>query len=414
MTTLSTGVKIGPYQVENLFPEHHGGFAQVALAHRLDAGEKGESVIIKVAKVDGQGDDDTYNRSLSNEVETLRQLKHPGIVRLYPIKVDERHYSYMARATALSGQPWFFVMEYLGGGSIETLIKKNGALGPKLAIEITQQMCMALDYIHTNGYSHLDIKTTNIMLRRPIDKNEPPLPVLIDFGAAQKNMRRAEVEAGALVYLPPERVLVMTGDKAPETVTDKKAVDMYAVGVTLYRMVTGELPFKGRRSRLTTAILNETPTRPMHYTPDMRQYRELDELIMQLLDKRPDQRPTAREVVTKLDHISPPPRFTSLSSTGVTLSKANSSRGDKRWKQIALGLLMLAIIEGGALAVFASNEQLPVQPSPPALIAATPTSTSVPTLLPSSTPLPTTPPATKQPSKDGELGPFVVSTPTPK
>ena len=143
-------------------------------------------------------------------------LKHPGIVRLLPIQLDERRYSYMARADEAPGQPWYFVMEYLAGGTVEELLRQQHALDATLAVEIVHQVGVALDYIHTSGYAHLDLKTNNIVFRKPVVAGVAPEAVLIDFGAAQKAMRRAEVEAGALMYLPPERVRVLVGDSGPK------------------------------------------------------------------------------------------------------------------------------------------------------------------------------------------------------
>ena len=109
-------------------------------------------------------------------------------------------------------------------------------------MEIAYQVGVALDYLHGSGYAHLDIKTNNIALRRSLVPDTPPEAVLIDFGAAQKALRRAEVEAGALMYLPPERVAVLVGNRPPETVVNKPAADVYALGITLYRMLTGDFP----------------------------------------------------------------------------------------------------------------------------------------------------------------------------
>ncbi len=399
---LQEGIRIGPYRVVKVYPHHRGGFASVAIGVR--EGDNQEVLVaLKITRSEAGADNDTYARALSNEVETLRRLKHPGIVRIYPIKVDNRRFSFMARATTLPGHPWYFVMEYLAGGSAEDLIDQYGAVDPVLAAEIMQQVGMALDYMHARGYAHLDVKPNNIMFRRPITPDEPPEAVLVDFGSAQKETRRAEVEAGALVYLPPERVRVMRGDAPPESVTNKSAADIYAMGVTFYRLLTGQLPFSGRRSQVTTAILHDSPTRPLMHNPAIRRYRELDELVMRMLDKEPSRRPTAQEVVTRLDQIVPPPRFGSA-QIRKTLTETPSSRPSKghtwRWMALLLGLALLAetavLAINWPLAPFASN---PPATPPPAVI-------TTPTFVPI-TPRPTTPSeATPTPGE-------VSSTPTP-
>lgn len=340
---IAEGSRIGPYRIVRVFPQHRGGFAQVVMGVRDD---DATPVAIKIARTDGNNQD-TYFRALNNEVETLRRLKHPGVVRIYPIKVGERRFTFMARALELPGQPWYFVMEYLAGGSVDDLIKQQGALSPILAAEITQQVCMALDYMHAQGFSHLDIKPNNILFRRPLKAGELVEAVLIDFGSAQRDQRRAEVEAGALVYLPPERVQVMLGDKPPEYIRDKQAVDMYAVGVVLYRMLTGQLPFSGRKNQVTTAILHDQPTRPYQYNEALRHYRELDELVMQLLDKRPERRPSAQEVATRLDQIVPPPRVKFAQS--IQPPPKHGASGAGPWRVAALLLVMALFIETGVL-----------------------------------------------------------------
>jgi hypothetical protein len=148
----------------------------------------------------------------------------------------------------------------------------------------------------------------------------------------------------------------------------------------------------------------------------MRQYRELDELIMQLLDKRPEQRPTAQEVITKLDHIAPPPRFVASDSGSLPSFDARALRRSRRWKALALGLLLVAILEGSALASFASAGYFPefTVPFPqtvPAPTTPTPTmalATPPPTLPPSPPPVTVQAPATETPV------PFIIATPTPR
>lgn len=346
MTDVQVGTRIGPYRVEAVLPGNLGGFAQVVTARRVSRDGENEIVAIKIARTVSTGgvDSEAFARALGSEVETLRVLKHPGILRLFPIQLDDRRYSYMARADSLPGHPWYFVMEYLAGGTAEDLVRQRHVLEPSLAVEIAHQVGVALDYIHTSGYAHLDIKTTNIMFRQPLTPGIRPEAVLIDFGAAQKALRRAEVEAGALTYLPPERVQVLTGERPPEAVTNRSAADVYALGITLYCMLTGDLPFRGRRDHVTTAILQEAPTHPMQVNRDLVTLPDLDALIMQMLEKDPLRRPSTKEVLTRLDQAVPPPRFESVAQRLNRPSNAN--RG---WKHIALALGAIAIIEGACL-----------------------------------------------------------------
>ncbi|HHB90959.1 MAG TPA: serine/threonine protein kinase [Anaerolineae bacterium] len=415
--SLQEGVQIGPYRIVKIFPHHRGGFARVAIGVREDDTDHQTLVALKIARTDGKPGDDTYLRALSNEVETLRRLKHPGIVSIYPIKVDDRRFSFMARATALAGQPWYFVMEYLAGGSVEDLIEQYGAMNPVLAAEIAQQVCMALDYMHARGYAHLDVKPNNILFRRPLMPDERPEAVLIDFGSAQKSERRAEVEAGALVYLPPERVRVMIGDKPPESVTDKAAADIYSVGVTLYRMLTGQLPFSGRRNKVTTAILNDNPTRPYQYNPGLRQFRELDELVMAMLDKRPERRPTAQEVSVRLDQIVPPPRFGTSQEIAALETPVNKQPAGRLWHVATFALAAVVIVESGLLFM---NRPLTFLPGSTLQAQATPVviTQPPPTPKPILTPAPTqekanTPQHTPTPTPASDAGGVTIIKDTP-
>lgn len=391
MPDVEVGSRIGPYRVDAVLPGNKGGFAQVVIARRASNSD-GEVVAIKVARTDAgaTGDPDTAARALGNEVEILRVLKHPGIVHIFPIQLDERRYSYMTRAVNLPSRPWYFVMEYLAGGTAEDLIRQQGALDPALAVEIAHQVGAALDYIHTSSYAHLDIKTNNIVFRRPLARNVPPEAVLIDFGAAQKALRRAEVEAGALMYLPPERVEVLVGNRPPESVVNKAAADVYALGITLYRMLTGDLPFRGKRDHVTTAILTAAPTHPMQINRELVKLPDLDELIMHMLEKDPQRRPGIKEVLTRLDQVVTPPRFSGMTDA----PRVNPiSPG---WKYAALALSALVIVEGAGLGVLGTQIGLRGggQSTPPSVATATVESpaTGVPAVV-TQPPVNTLPPA---------------------
>ena len=346
------GAIIGQYRVERVLPGAEGGFAYVVVARRLVGDKEGERVALKVAKISGNDEiDDVYIRALQNEVEILRRLLHPGIVRIYPLILEEnpKRLTYTARAVELPGHPWFFAMEYLGGGTVESLIQRYKQLPIPLAIEIAQRTAGALDYLHNKGFVHLDIKTTNILLRHPIAEDDMLEAVLVDFGAAQKTVRRGEVEAGALSYISPERLKSLIGKDGLDDIKDKAPADIYALGVVLYRMVTGRFPFTGRRSDIIEAVLEKQPPSPSSYREELKSYPALEDLLSAMMDKIPTHRPNAEEVFSELERVVYSPRFYNLEP----LPPKHTP-----WKRAALTFFALAVVEIAAFAyLWTSNMQ---------------------------------------------------------
>jgi serine/threonine protein kinase len=392
VASLREGTRIGPYVVETLLPEGRGGFAQVVLARRVSEQGLYEKVALKLAKTRAPAGDprraaelvQAFERTLIEEAETLCQLRHPGIVSIYPIRMEGRRICYRARALELDGQPWYFVMEHLTGGTLETLAAERRILDLPLAVEIAQQVCVVLDYVHTKGFAHLDIKASNVLFRQPFDGNASPQAVLVDFGTAQKFALSPVDEGLTLSYSPPERVRVRKGEAPPESVVDKAAVDVYSLGVLLYRMLTGRLPFTGSRSHIETAILTQTPTRPEVYNPALKRLPELDGLIMAMLEKQPAARPRARDVVARLEEIVPSPRV----GTDVGVNPGPRKRANA-WKRAAVIFLSLAALEAAGLSYLWSNNPIIPWIPTPVPTTAVPTPIASPAPIPTLTPTPT-------------------------
>lgn len=411
----TVGTTIGPFTILEAMPAGHGGMARVFIAmvgqHAAASGVDNleslpERVALKIARVlavEGMptpSDQAFYFEAISNEVETLKLLRHPNIVRLFPIPRGLPRNPYAARATELDGAPWFCAMEYLGGGSLESRLKSMGVLPLSEALEIAYQIGLALDHIHVKGMTHLDMKPDNILFRYPVGASGSTLrslqPVLIDFGIAAK-MSKVGPQAGSIPFMAPERVRMMRGEVAPELTADLSKADVYGLGVLLYRMLAGHLPYENLpRDQLTSAILDTQPKSPRQLNPTLSA--KIDDIVMATLAKDPGQRPTVNEVVTRLDEamIARPP--------APPLSRAHPRGPATRWSTLTVLLIIalslctiVSLVEGGLLA------NLITQPTVTPTLAATIT----PTLEPTAT---ITPTSTQAPTPTSLA---VTATPTP-
>jgi serine/threonine-protein kinase len=161
------------------------------------------------------------------------RLTHPGIMRIYDLHFDEAER--------------FIVMEYLRGRPLDAVLAERGAVSVRETIEIAQQIAAGLDYAHNAGVVHRDIKPANIMLcyEQTVDSSgataaatgERPLAKILDFGIAkaQADVRTGGTRAGTFGYMPPEQFLGKRYDRR---------ADVFALGVMIYEMLTGELPFE--------------------------------------------------------------------------------------------------------------------------------------------------------------------------
>lgn len=271
----------GRYTLESQIKK--GGFGSVFLAREQG---REEPVAIKVGHANG---DPGYAKSIREEARILSELEHPNIVQVYPIKRKGAFATYHANAVELSGEPPYFVMEYLRGGTLDALVEEVGALPFPEAAAIALEIARGLYYMHElhmhelhdddhkQGYTHNDLKLENIVFREPIRKGAPYVPVLVDFGVATRILPPDGISPYST---PPERIRQANLSTPPELEDeiDRKKVDVWGLGVILYCMLSGRLPFTGSEKRVTERILNEQPTSLVRLASGIP--RGIDELII--------------------------------------------------------------------------------------------------------------------------------------
>jgi serine/threonine protein kinase len=208
-------------------------------------------------------DDDKFVARFRREALAVAKLIHPNIVQVYDTGVDSgRHY---------------IVMEYVEGKSVAQLLQTRGRLGPELGVEIGVQACAGLEYAHRQGIIHRDVKPGNLMViggpagrtRGNAPIHDPPTDEmtvkLTDFGIARATAQTRLTQVGSVVgtaaYLAPEQA---RGEEA------RPAADVYALGVVLYQVLTGRLPWEGSTlAELAIRRENEKPLAPTSYDPDV-------------------------------------------------------------------------------------------------------------------------------------------------
>lgn len=222
----------------------------------------GQPVAVKQLMVTRHLNEVAWHR-FQREAEALKQLDHPHIVRL----LDSFH----------DGAFEYIVMDYIYGGSLFDRLNREGRLGIRLAVEIAHKLAGALAYAHAHGVIHRDVKPSNTMLTP--DYN----PLLADFGVArltyETRLTQPYTVIGTIPYLSPE-ALAGQSDACD---------DVWALGVMLYEMLAGTLPFVGRTDDLTIhAILNHDPADLHRIRPDVPA--ALTDLIAAMLEKHPPSR----------------------------------------------------------------------------------------------------------------------------
>jgi len=242
-----------------------GGMATVYLAYDklLD-----REVAVKVL-ADRFAEDPAFVERFRREASAAAGLNHPNIVAVYDRGEAESTY--------------YIVMEYLSGPDLKKVIREQGPLDPAVAVDNALQILSALTAAHGAGIVHRDIKPQNVMV------GEDGRLRVADFGIARADADQQMTEAGSVIgtaqYLSPEQA------QGEETTA---ASDTYAVGIVLYEMLTGRVPFDGDRP-VTVAMkqINEPPIPPRVFESGIPH--ELDAAVLKALSKRPEDRFTTAD-----------------------------------------------------------------------------------------------------------------------
>lgn len=277
-TTQLAPSKVSP-DLARLFPEYEirkqigqGGMGTVYKA-RDKAHDRWVALKVLAPYLAG---DEHYVKRFFREAKNLKKLDHPNIVAAY--------------GAGEAGEYKFLLMEYVRGVSLSQVLKKRGKLPERLALKIVNEVAQGLDYAWQQRIIHRDVKPQNIMLGQ--DRGVK----LCDLGLSKEVDSDISFSGTGSVpcsppYASPEQLQGL-GDCDCRT-------DTYSLGVTLYQMVVGELPFQA--TRMTDFLfkhLQETPPHPLAKNPELSQ--DTGKLILRMMEKARERRPEPGEVARAL------------------------------------------------------------------------------------------------------------------
>ena len=302
------GTKLGDrYLIEELVGV--GGMCNV---YRAFDAEALRTVAVKILRDEHMQNDELLRR-FRNESKAIAVLSHPNIVKVYDVSFNE--------------DIQYIVMEYIDGITLKEYIEQQKVLRWKEAVHFTVQILRALQHAHDKGIVHRDIKPQNIMLLA-----DGTIKVA-DFGIARfarsSQQTVTDKAIGSVHYISPEQA---KGD-----VTDEKS-DIYSVGVMLYEMTTGKLPFDAE-SPVSVALqqIQSQPKTPRSINPDIPE--GLEDIIIRAMQKDPARRyQSAAEMLRDIDEFKRDPtvsfeyKYTEPEEMSITENFAKTAKKTKKIK----------------------------------------------------------------------------------
>lgn len=234
------------------------GGGGMALVYKAKCRLLNRYVAVKILRSEFTNDEE-FVKKFKRESQAAASLSHPNIVSIYDVGMEDDIY--------------YIVMEYIKGQTLKELIKSKGALGIELATNISLQIASALEHAHANHIVHRDIKSHNIMI-----KDDYTVKVT-DFGIARAVSSTTITNTGNIIgsvhYFSPEQ--------ARGGYTDEKS-DIYSLGVVMYEMVTGRIPFEGE-TPISVALkhIQEEPKKPRNINSKIP--KSLEDIILKAMEK---------------------------------------------------------------------------------------------------------------------------------
>ena len=306
------------------------GTGGMAVVYRAYDRVRKQTVALKVLRPEYESDEE-FVRRFSREAEAASKVSHENIANLLDVGID--------------GDVRYIVMEFVDGQTLKEMIRAQGRIKPDQALRMTIRILAAVDHAHRNGIVHRDIKPQNILVDRQGHVK------VADFGIARlKTSQTTRIDGenggsalGSVHYFSPEQ--------ARGEVADEKS-DLYSVGVVLYEMLTGQVPFDGETS-VSVALkhVNEEPKSMRLYQSGIS--KALDEVVMRALCKDASKRyQTAAEMAADLRRTITHPRggFVRYPQDPEEAERQREARRRKRQRDHRR-LVKLAVIAGVLLAL---------------------------------------------------------------
>ena len=255
----------GKYRIDSFITAGGMGSVYRAVHVMLD-----KTVAVKVIKNELVTSDEVVAR-FQREARATSNLDHPNIVSVYDLGQTPEGTLYIA-------------MEFIDGPSLKEVIRRNGPLTPLESIDILRQVASALSSAHRKQIVHRDLKSDNLMLATEDGRR---VVKLVDFGIAKTFDESTQLTAAGYMLGTPH---YMSPEQAAGKPVDHRA-DLYSLGVILYEMVTGEVPFgDAALTSVLVKLATEVPPPPSARRPDRHVPPALDAVAMRCLEKDPERR----------------------------------------------------------------------------------------------------------------------------